>query len=204
MNEEITRIGIYSGTFAPIHNGHVNAAKAFMDQMQLHYLFVIPTALSPWKIRDEGDDAIHRMKMCELAFEGEVGVIISDMEIEKGGVTNTIDTIRSLAREDRRLFMLLGTDMALKIDSWREPDEIFKLCYPTYVRRESDKVLENQIIEKNNIYLKKYGKICRRIMTNEIELSSSEIRQRVKEGNDISHLVPKKVAEYIKEHNLYL
>jgi nicotinate-nucleotide adenylyltransferase len=204
MNEEITRIGIYSGTFAPIHNGHVNAAKAFMDQMQLHYLFVIPTALSPWKIRDEGDDAIHRMKMCELAFEGEVGVIISDMEIEKGGVTNTIDTIRALAREDRRLFMLLGTDMALKIDSWREPDEIFKLCYPTYVRRESDKVLENQIIEKNNIYLKKYGKICRRIMTNEIELSSSEIRQRVKEGNDISHLVPKKVAEYIKEHNLYL
>ena len=204
MNEEITRIGIYSGTFAPIHNGHVNAAKAFMDQMQLHYLFVIPTALSPWKIRDEGDDAIHRMKMCELAFEGEVGVIISDMEIEKGGVTNTIDTIRALAREDRRLFMLLGTDMALKIDSWREPDEIFKLCYPTYVRRESDKVLENQIIEKNNIYLKKYGKICRRIMTNEIELSSSEIRQRVKEGNDISHLVPQKVAEYIKEHNLYL
>ena len=85
MNEEITRIGIYSGTFAPIHNGHVNAANAFMDQMQLHYLFVIPTALSPWKIRDEGDDAKHRMKMCELAFEGEVGVIVSDMEIEKGG-----------------------------------------------------------------------------------------------------------------------
>ena len=204
MNEEITRIGIYSGTFAPIHNGHINAAKAFMDQMQLHYLFVIPTALSPWKIRDEGDDAKHRMKMCELAFEGEVGVIVSDMEIEKGGAINTIDTLRALAREDRRLFMLLGTDMALKIDSWREPDEIFKLCYPTYVRRESDKLLEKQIIEKNNTYLKKYGKICRRIMTNEIELSSSEIRKKVREGNDISHLVPQKVAEYIKDNNLYL
>ena len=204
MNEEITRIGIYSGTFAPIHNGHINAAKVFMDQMQLHYLFVIPTALSSWKIRDEGDDAKHRMKMCELAFEGEVGVIVSDMEIEKGGATNTIDTLRALAREDRRLFMLLGTDMALKIDSWREPDEIFKLCYPTYVRRESDKLLEKQIVEKNNIYLKKYGKICRRIMTNEIELSSSEIRKRVREGKDISHLVPQKVAQYIKENNLYL
>ena len=204
MNEEITRIGIYSGTFAPIHNGHINAAKAFMDQMQLHYLFVIPTALSPWKIRDEGDDAKHRMKMCELAFEGEVGVIVSDMEIEKGGAINTVDTLRALSREDRRLFMLLGTDMALKIDSWREPDEIFKLCYPTYVRRESDKLLEKQIIEKNNIYLKKYGKICRRIMTNEIELSSSEIRKRVREGEDIAHLVPEKVAQYIKENNLYL
>ena len=144
------------------------------------------------------------MKMCELAFEGEPGVIVSDMEIEKGGINYTVDTLRSLAREDRRLFMLVGTDMALKLDQWREPEEIFKLCYPTYVRRESDKLLENQIIEKNNMYLAKYGKICRRIMTNEIELSSSEIRQKVREGKDISHLVPEKVAQYIKENNLYL
>ena len=100
--------------------------------------------------------------------------------------------------------MLLGTDMALKLDEWREPEEIFKLCYPTYVRRESDKILEKQIVEKNYTYLAKYGKICRRIMTNEIELSSSEIRQRVREGSDISHLVPQKVARYIKDNNLYL
>lgn len=202
--DEITRIGIYGGTFAPIHNGHVNAAKAFMDQMQLHYLFVIPTALDPSKIRDEGDEARHRMKMCELAFEGEAGVVISDMEIEKGGISYTVDTLRALAREDRRLFMLVGTDMALKLDSWREPEEIFKLCYPTYVRRESDKLLENQIIEKNTKYLNDYGKICRRIMTPEIELSSTEIREMVKRGEDISNLVPEKVAEYIKENKLYL
>ncbi|MBQ7873294.1 MAG: nicotinate (nicotinamide) nucleotide adenylyltransferase [Clostridia bacterium] len=202
--DEITRIGIYCGTFAPIHNGHVNAAKAFMDQMQLHYLFVIPTALDPSKIRDEGDEARHRMKMCELAFEGEAGVVIIDMEIEKGGISYTVDTLRALAREDRRLFMLVGTDMALKLDSWREPEEIFKLCYPTYVRRESDKLLENQIIEKNTKYLNDYGKICRRIMTPEIELSSTEIREMVKRGEDISDLVPEKVAEYIKENKLYL
>lgn len=202
--DEITRIGIYGGTFAPIHNGHVNAAKAFMDQMQLHYLFVIPTALDPSKIRDEGDEARHRMKMCELAFEGEAGVVISDMEIEKGGISYTVDTLRALARDDRRLFMLVGTDMALKLDSWREPEEIFKLCYPTYVRRESDKLLENQIIEKNTKYLNDYGKICRRIMTPEIELSSTEIREMVKRGEDISDLVPEKVAEYIKENKLYL
>ena len=202
--DEITRIGIYGGTFAPIHNGHVNAAKAFMDQMQLHYLFVIPTALDPSKIRDEGDEARHRMIMCELAFEGEAGVVISDMEIEKGGISYTVDTLRALARDDRRLFMLVGTDMALKLDSWREPEEIFKLCYPTYVRRESDKLLENQIIEKNTKYLNDYGKICRRIMTPEIELSSTEIREMVKRGEDISDLVPEKVAEYIKENKLYL
>ena len=204
MMNDITRIGIYCGTFAPIHNGHVNAAKAFMDQMQLHYLFIIPTALDPSKIRNEGDEAQHRMKMCELAFEGETGVVISDMEIERGGISYTVDTLRALSREDRRLFMLVGTDMALKLDQWREPEEIFKLCYPTYVRRESDKLLENQIIEKNTKYLNDYGKICRRIMTNEIELSSTEIREKVKKGEDISDLVPEKVAEYIKENKLYL
>ncbi len=202
--DEITRIGIYGGTFAPIHNGHVNAAKAFMDQMQLHYLFVVPTSLTPEKIRDSGDDANHRMRMCQLAFEGEVGVIVSDMEIERGGISYTVDTLRSLAAEDRRLFMLVGTDMALKLGQWREPEEIFKLCYPTYVRRESDKLLEKQIIEKNTKYLNDYGKICRRIMTNEIELSSTQIREMVKDGKDISHLVPKKVAQYIKDNGLYL
>ncbi len=202
--EDITRIGIYGGTFAPIHNGHVNAARAFMEQMQLHYLFVIPTCMSPDKIRDEGDDAVHRMKMCSLAFEGEAGVIVSDMEIERGGISYTVDTLRALASENRRLFMLVGTDMALKLDKWREPEEIFKLCYPTYVRRESDKLIEGQMIEKNTKYLKEYGKICRRIMTDEIELSSTEIRRMVKEGKDISSLVPEKVAQYIKENKLYL
>ena len=201
---DITRIGIYGGTFAPIHNGHINAAKAFMDQMQLHYLYVIPTSMSPEKIRDEGDDAHHRMEMCALAFKGEVGVIVSDMEIERGGISYTVDTLRALAREDRRLFMLVGTDMALRLDEWREPHEIFKLCYPTYVRRESDKLLEKQIILKNTKYLNEYGKICRRIMTPEIELSSTQIREMVKRGEDISGLVPPAVAEYIKENKLYL
>lgn len=202
--EDITRIGIYEGTFAPIHNGHVNAAKAFMDQMQLHYLFVIPTPMSPEKMRDEGDEARHRMKMCELAFEGEDGVIISDMAFEMGKISHTVDILRELTRPDRRLFMLMGTDMALKLDQWSEPEEIFKLSYPTYVRRESDKMLENQIIEKNSKYLDTYGKICRRIMTDEIELSSTQIRSMVKAGEDISHLVPEKVAQYIKENKLYL
>ena len=204
MNDEITRIGIYGGTFAPIHIGHVNAARAFMDQMQLHYLFVIPAAIPPHKQIDASDDPRHRLRMCELAFEGETGVIVSDMEIERGGISYTVDTLEALWRPDRRLFLLCGTDMALTLDTWRDPERIFKLCYPTYVRRENDKLLENQIIEKNALYYSKYGKICRRIMTDAIELSSTEIRDRVSRGEDISALVPKKVEEYIKENGLYM
>lgn len=202
--DDITRIGIYEGTFAPIHNGHVNAAKAFMEQMQLHYLFVIPTPMPPEKMRDVGDEPSHRMKMCELAFRDEDGVVISDMAFEKGKISNTVDILRELSRPDRRLFMLMGTDMALKLDEWCEPEEIFRLSYPTYVRRESDKLLESRIIDKNSKYLENYGKICRRIMTHEIELSSTQIRNMVKAGEDISSLVPDAVARYIKENKLYL
>ena len=204
MNEDITRIGIFGGTFAPIHIGHVNAAKAFMDQMQLHYLFVIPTAIPPHKQIDASDDPKHRLRMCELAFEGETGVIVSDMEIERGGISYTVDTLEALWRPDRRLFLLCGTDMALTLDKWKDPERIFSLCYPTYARRESDKLIENQIIEKNTLYYQKYGKICRRIMTDAIELSSTEIREKVSRGEDISSLVPKRVEEYIRENKLYL
>ena len=203
MNEDITRIGIYGGTFAPIHNGHINAAKAFMDQMQLHYLFVIPTALPPHKQISAGDDPIHRLNMCSLAFEGETGVIVSDMEIERGGVSYTVDTLEALSRPNRRLFLLCGTDMVLTLDKWKDPERIFKLCYPTYVRRENDKLIENQIIEKNSYYYQKYGRIVRRIMTDAIDISSTEIRERVARGEDISSLVPPSVARYISEHKLY-
>ena len=116
----------------------------------------------------------------------------------------TVDTLEELSRPNRRLFFLCGTDMALTLDKWKDPERIFKLCYPTYVRRESDKLIENRIIEKNAFYYKKYGKIVRRIMTDAIELSSTDIRERVARGEDISSLVPKKVGEYIKENGLYL
>lgn len=203
MND-ITRIGIYIGSFAPIHNGHVNAARAFMDQMELHYLFVIPTYMPQEKRRGKGDEDEHRLKMCSLAFKDETGVVVSDMMIERGEGFCEIDVLRELSRPDRRLFLLMGTDMALKLDTWAEPEEIFKLCYPTYVRREGDKLLENKMIDQNTKYLREYGKICRRIMTDEIELSSTQIRNKTAAGESIDDLVPADVARYIAENGLYL
>ena len=113
-----TRVGIYGGTFAPVHNAHVATAKLFMEQMRLDYLFVIPSAIPPHKEIDPLDDPRHRLKMCELAFAGMDGVIVSDMEIERGGKSYTIDTVQELSAEGRRLLLLGGTDMVLSFDSW--------------------------------------------------------------------------------------
>lgn len=202
LNGQI-RIGIYGGTFAPVHKGHVAAAEAFFRQMELDLLYVIPAGIPPHKQIDASDDPIHRLRMCELAFDGMKNVIVSDMEIRRAGKSFTVDTLRALSAEDRRLFLLMGTDMMLTLDAWREPEEIFRLCYPIYIRRENDPVLEGQIVAKNKLYLEKYGKIARRLMADVIELSSTEIRDRVKNGLEIDSLVPPAVADYIRREGLY-
>ncbi len=197
------RIGIYGGTFAPIHNGHVQAAKLFMEQMQLDVLMVIPAGIPPHKQVDFVDEPVHRFRMCELAFAGIDGVIVSDMEIRREGKSYTVDTIRELAAPDRRLLLLCGTDMVLSFDNWREYKEILSLCYPVYIRREGDAFLEKMLVEKLAKYYKETGKMFRRLIGNPIELSSTEIRKKVRAGEDISSLVPPPVANYIAEHGLY-
>ena len=198
------RVGIYGGTFAPVHNGHVAAAKAFMEQMKLDYLFIIPTCLPPHKQIDFSDDPIFRLRMCELAFEDIDGVVISDTEIKRGGRSYTYDTLVELTRPNTRLFLMCGTDMVLTFDTWYRFEDIFKLCYPVYVRRENDPILTKRIVDKITEYYNKYGVMFRRIVTEPIELSSTQIRRRVANGEDISGLVPEKVAEFIARNGLYL
>lgn len=198
------RIGIYGGTFSPVHLGHVQAARAFMEQMWLDVLYVIPTGVTPHKEMDGGVTSAQRLRMCELAFADLEGVIVSDIEIRREGKSFTVDTLSALAGEDRRLFLLMGTDMMLTLDTWRAPDRIFELCYPVYIRRESDKALDGEIVRKITEYNQKYGKVVRRIVADPIELSSTEIRAAVREGRDIEALVPARVAAYIKENGLYL
>ena len=197
------RVGIYGGAFSPIHVGHVAAAKAFMEQMWLDVLFVIPTGKSPHKEISTGASDADRLEMCRRAFEGVEGVIVSDIEIRREGVSYTVDTLRSLEDDDRRLFMLCGTDMILTLDTWHEPDEIFRLSYPVYIRRESDESLDERLIAKVTEYRNKYGKNVVKIKAPAIEVSSSEIRHKISNGEDISGLVPESVAEYIKEKGLY-
>lgn len=202
LNGQI-RVGIYGGTFAPVHNGHVAAAKAFIEQMQLDILYVIPTGIPPHKQIDAGDDPMHRYRMCELAFWDVEKVFVSDVEIKRAGKSYTVDTLRELSAPDRRLFLLMGTDMMLTLDQWYKSDEIFQLCYPIYARRENDPIIEAKIVAKNEEYLKKYGKIVRRLMIDTTELASTDVRELVEKGAPYAHLVPASVANYIEKRGLY-
>lgn len=190
----MTRIGIYGGTFSPPHNGHLAAARAFMEQMWLDILYVIPDALPPHKEMADPVSAADRLEMCRRAFGGMEGVYVSDMEIRRGGKSYTVDTLRELAGEDRRLFLLCGTDMVLTLDEWREPAEIFRLCYPVYIRREADPSLDGLLIRKIAEYQEKYGKVVRRIVTEPLTISSTEIRKKLRAGESVGDLLPPAVG----------
>lgn len=198
------RIGIYGGTFAPPHIGHVEAARAFMSQMKLDILYIIPAGIPPHKQIAADDDPRHRLRMCELAFSALDGVIVSDCEIRRGGKSYTVDTLREFSSPEHRLFLLCGTDMMLTLDTWYQPEEIFRLCYPIYIRREEDRELDAKIVQKIGEYSEKYGAIVRRVVAPPIVLSSTDVRRAVHDGEDIAHMVPASVANYIRENGLYL
>ncbi len=198
------RIGIYGGTFSPPHNGHIAAAKAFMEQMWLDILYIIPAALPPHKEMECPVSAEHRLQMCKAAFGDMEGVYVSDMEIRRGGRSYTVDTLRELSGEDRRLFLFCGTDMMLTLDEWREPEEIFRLCYPVYMRREEDASLDRRITEKNAKYQEKYGKVVRRIVGKPVVISSGEIRAALAAGRSVSEFLPPAVEKYMRDNHLYV
>ncbi len=200
----MTRIGIYGGTFSPPHNGHLKAAKAFMEQMWLDILYVIPTFVPPHKEMECAVSAEHRLNMCRLAFSEMEGVYVSDLEIKRGGTSYTVDTLQELSGDDRRLFLLCGTDMVLTLDQWRSPERIFDLSYPIYIRREKDPLLEAKIIQKIGEYQIKYGKMVRKIVTEPLELSSNEVRKCLLGGEPITDKVPFAVEKYIRDNHLYV
>ena len=197
------RVGIYGGAFAPIHIGHVEAAKAFIDQMWLDVLFVVPTGKSPHKEMDTTASDKDRIEMCRRAFEGVEGVIVSDVEIRRGDTSYSIETLRSFTDDDRRLFMLCGTDMMLTLGEWHDADEIFRLCYPVYIRREEDRALDKKIIETNTEYFETYGKYVIKLDAPVIDISSSQLRKMMRRGEDVSEYIPARVLEYIDEVGLY-
>lgn len=190
------RVGIFEGDFNPIHNGHVDAVKAFMEQMKLDYIFIVPRFIP-------NVSAEQRIKLCELAFEGIDGVLISDEEIKGQGNITLCDIVRSLAADNTRVFVLLGSDEVLDFDKKADFEKILKLCYPVYARRENDAIIEKRIVEMLGRYYKEYGVMFRRILVETRELSSTDVRRAIANGDDVSALVHSDVLQFIEENKLY-
>ncbi|MBQ8254543.1 MAG: nicotinate-nucleotide adenylyltransferase [Clostridia bacterium] len=200
------RLGIYGGSFNPIHIGHIKAANAFYDEMKLDELIIIPTAVSPFKTDDVDNDPQERLKMVNAAFENsDRNIIVSDYEIEKGGKSYTYLTLEHFSEPENELYFLMGTDMLLSLGSWKNPDIILKLATVCHIRREDvDSETEKVIEEARSRYEKEYNAKIIDLVSEPFEVSSTEIRNAVKEGKSISGLVSPEVEEIIKKDKLYL
>lgn len=194
------KTGIFGGAFNPVHNGHVHLAGEAIEQLKLRKLLVIPTFESPHKATrllpfDE------RAEMCRLAFEGisdKCEVTVSDIERKMGGVSYTINTIRELARQfpGEQFYLLIGGDMLFSFKEWYKYESILKESKVCAVARGGDSFTD--MLE----FAAEMGRV-KVLPTNAVDISSTEIREKTAGGEDISELVPRKVAEYIAANDLY-
>lgn len=200
------RIGIFGGTFDPPHIGHISACKAFLERVELDVLYVIPVYKPPHKDIFSGTDEGDRLEMSRRAFLPLSNkIIVSDIEICRGGRSYTADTIKQIKSENEgaEIFFLCGTDMILTMDFWYKPEYIFQNATIVYARRESEAEITEKIAEKCELYKEKYGAKIIYIENNAIEASSTEIRKEILENINDNGLLSKSVFDYIKEKKLY-
>ena len=199
------RIGVFGGSFDPVHLGHLILAENCRQQANLDQVLFIPCAMSPHK-RDgaHGTDR-QRLEMLDLAIGGHRDFVRSDMEIKRGGVSYTIDTLRELeeSQPDNEWFFLMGADSLESFSSWKEPDEILKLAKPIVVGRPGSEI-DLGSLEKNSSadYVKSLRDLS--VESPLIEISSSNIRQRVAESKSIRFLVPRSIEQYIVTQKMYV
>ena len=198
------KIGVLGGTFDPIHNAHIAVAEEVKDRVNLDEVLFVPAG-QPWlKVDVPILPAEHRVQMVRLAIAGKPYFKLNAMEIERAGPSYTVDTIAELRAKlgtEAKLFFILGWDNLAQLPQWRDVSRLITMCHLVAVPRPGYplpdlKFLEAAIpgLSRNLIVMDKQ----------EIDVGATEIRDRVTQGLSISHLVPKPVEGYIRQHRLYL
>lgn len=190
-------IGIFGGTFDPPHVGHLIVCEHAREELGLDKILFIPSAISPHKQHHQLVDPEYRLEMVRLATFGQEFFEPCDVEVRRGGVSYTVDTLGQLRQiyPDEKLTLLLGLDNLVEFRTWKAPERIVQLATVALMTRpgfEADRVADDLC-----------GKftLCR---VPGIGISSSEIRDHVKDGKSIRYLVPKPVESYIYYRKLYV
>lgn len=193
------KIGVLGGTFDPIHVGHLAAAHAAMECGGLDEVLFIPTGEPPHRSGVVAN-ARDRMEMCRLAIAGEERFEVSDLEVRRGGLSYTVDTIRELTRlhPDDRFFLILGWDAAKLFSTWREPREIRSLASVIVVTRPGSGPPSGSAMEAAGLGAS--DSICERETP---DISGSELREKIARGEPVGDCLPPAVERYVAEHRLY-
>lgn len=201
MSDKTETIGLFGGTFAPPHLGHVHAVETMIRVIDPDRVIIMPTAVPPHKIKADGDTPELRLEMCRAAFGHLPKTEISAYEIEKGGVSYTVQTLEHLKSPQNRIFLLCGSDMFLTLDTWFNAQRIFELasivCVPRY-----DRNFDN-LMKQKKTYEEQFGADIQVIGADPFEASSTEIREKIMSGEDLSELLSEKVIRIVRREKLY-
>ena len=188
------RLGVFGGAFDPIHTGHLVLASECRQQLALDAVWLVPSGSPPHK--DPGDlaDAGARVEMLELATAGDPGLMVNTIEIDREGVSYTVDTLETIADSDPgcELFLLLGADSVADLANWYQPERICELARVVAVNR-------GGTTSKTTVT----GCRIEEVTMPAIDVSSRDIRNRIRQGRSIRHLVPRAVEAYLVEHAVY-
>ncbi len=199
------RLGLYGGSFDPVHYGHLLLAECCREQCQLDAVWFAPAAIPPHKQQSTLSAAADRIEMLKLAIGGHGAFTVFTGEIDRGGISYTVDTLEQLREElpDAELFFLMGADSLADLPTWREPERICTLAIPIVVRRSGspkpDDAVLSKLMSPERLAIARQNRVEMPV----IDLRASEIRHRVCAGQSIRYRTPRAVEKYIETHGLY-
>lgn len=198
-------VALFGGSFNPVHNGHLVAARALAEHLSIPRVTLVPAAFPPHKWSHELASPAARLEMVRLSVAGEPCLDATDIDIQQGGLNYailTVEAYRRLTGTDRLIYWVMGEDALGELHRWHRVREMVEICQVvTVVRRGFEPnlaMLRSQLSEQQVDRL-----ISGIIPTPRMDISSSEIRWRIRQGRSIRYLVPEPVREYIDAHNLY-
>lgn len=187
-------IAVFGGSFDPVHNGHVMIARSALAELELDRLIVMPAAQSPFKPDQTLAPAAARMEMLRAAFSGEPEIEISSWELDRGGVSYSIETLRALAAEhpEAQLFYLIGADHVATLPQWREADALAAAATFVVVPRPG---------APEEVFPQPFS--GRYLQGKPMAISASEIRKRLRAGRSVANFVPPPVAQLLNSMQIY-
>ena len=199
---EKLNIGLYGGSFDPVHAGHMRVARAFLRQQKPEKLIVMPCRVPPHKEKTAGAGGEARLRMLRAAFAGDERIEVSDYELKKDGVSYTVETLRELGERypDRNILLVVGADMFLTLRDWKGSDEIFSRCTPcVYTRGDTAEALREYAAGLK----RDFGVETRFIKGRLSDLSSTALREALAQDKRVGSAVPKSVRRIIEATGVY-
>ncbi len=196
------RIGFFGGTFSPPHFGHINLAVALKEHTKCSEVIVCPTGSSPFKEKNESEkEKLYRYEMCQRAFKEIPGFTLSKKEIHSSGVQYTIDTVKTLKKEDpdTEFMLFLGADHIPLLPNWKEIDELFEIANPFFGMRPGATIQLPEGLSETSKKFIRQGLVD----VPQFEISATDVRERLGKRLYCGHLVPAKVLDFIYEHSIY-